>query len=303
MKQFSRMKAMAVTSSNKKIIAVVGPTASGKTAYAVELAHKINGEIISADSRLVYKGFDIGTAKPTVEEMHGIPHYMIDIVEPEFDYTAGIYVTEARRIIEDIIKRGKTPIIAGGTGLYFRLLLENYVMPEVEPNYDLRKELQEYSSEDLHNILKKLDRDAADKIYANDKKKLIRTIEIIKISGKPISESRSIAEGSQYDVDWLGLNFPREILYDRINKRVDIMIENGLVEETKNLLAKHGHIYNIVNTIGYQEITKFLDGEFSFEEAVDKLKQNSRNYAKRQLTWFRKNTKIKWNVYPEKLKK
>lgn len=294
---------MAVTSSNKKIIAVVGPTASGKTAYAVELAHKINGEIISADSRLVYKGFDIGTAKPTVEEMHGIPHYMIDIVEPEFDYTAGLYVAEARRIIEDIIKRGKTPIIAGGTGLYFRLLLENYVMPEVEPNYDLRKELQEYSSEDLHNILKKLDRDAADKIYANDKKKLIRTIEIIKISGKPISESRSVAEDSQYDVDWLGLNFPREILYDRINKRVDIMIENGLVEETKNLLAKHGHIYNIVNTIGYQEITKFLDGEFSFEEAVDKLKQNSRNYAKRQLTWFRKNTKIKWNVYPEKLKK
>ena len=294
---------MAVTSSNKKIIAVVGPTASGKTAYAVELAHKINGEIISADSRLVYKGFDIGTAKPTVEERQGIPHYMIDIVEPEFDYTAGLYVTEARRIIEDIIKRGKTPIIAGGTGLYFRLLLENYVMPEVEPNYDLRKELQEYSSEDLHNLLKKLDRDAADKIYANDKKKLIRTIEIIKISGKPISESRSIAEGSQYDVDWLGLNFPREILYDRINKRVDIMIENGLVEETKNLLAKHGHIYNIVNTIGYQEITKFLDGEFSFEEAVDKLKQNSRNYAKRQLTWFRKNTKIKWNVYPEKLKK
>lgn len=294
---------MAVTSSNKKVIAVVGPTASGKTAYAVELAHKINGEIISADSRLVYKGFDIGTAKPTVEEMHGIPHYMIDIVEPEFDYTAGLYVAEARRIIEDIIKRGKTPIIAGGTGLYFRLLLENYVMPEVKPNYDLRKELQEYSSEDLHNILKKLDHDAADKIYANDKKKLIRTIEIIKISGKPISESRSIAEGSQYDVDWLGLNFPREILYDRINKRVDIMIENGLVEETKNLLAKHGHIYNIVNTIGYQEITKFLDGEFSFEEAVDKLKQNSRNYAKRQLTWFRKNTKIKWNVYPEKLKK
>ncbi len=294
---------MVVTSSNKKVIAVVGPTASGKTAYAVELAHKINGEIISADSRLVYKGFDIGTAKPTVEERQGIPHYMIDIVEPEFDYTAGLYVTEARRIIEDIIKRGKTPIIAGGTGLYFRLLLENYVMPEVEPNYDLRKELQEYSSEDLHNILKELDSDAADKIYANDKKKLIRTIEIIKISGKPISESRSIAEGSQYDVDWLGLNFPREILYDRINKRVDIMIENGLVEETKNLLAKHGHIYNIVNTIGYQEITKFLDGEFSFEEAVDKLKQNSRNYAKRQLTWFRKNTKIKWNVYPEKLKK
>ena len=303
MKQYSRMKAMVVTSSNKKVIAVVGPTASGKTAYAVELAHKINGEIISADSRLVYKGFDIGTAKPTVEERQGIPHYMIDIVEPEFDYTAGLYVTEARRIIEDIIKRGKTPIIAGGTGLYFRLLLENYVMPEVEPNYDLRKELQEYSSEDLHNILKDLDSDAADKIYANDKKKLIRTIEIIKISGKPISESRSIAEGSQYDVDWLGLNFPREILYDRINKRVDIMIENGLVEETKNLLAKHGHIYNIVNTIGYQEITKFLDGEFSFEEAVDKLKQNSRNYAKRQLTWFRKNTKIKWNVYPEKLKK
>ena len=287
----------------KKVIAIVGPTASGKTAYAVDLAHKINGEIISADSRLVYKGFDIGTAKPTKDEMEGIQHYMIDIVEPEYDYTAGLYVKEARKTIDDICKRGKIPIIAGGTGLYFRLLLENYIMPEVEPNYELRKELEKYSSEELHNMLKELDFDAAKNIYNNDKKKLIRTLEIIKTLNKPISEVRGVGGDSKYDVEWIGLNFPRDVLYDRINKRVDIMLEKGLIEETKNLLAEHGHIYNIVNTIGYQEITKFLDGELSFDEAIDKLKQNSRNYAKRQLTWFRKNPNIKWNVYPEKLKK
>lgn len=294
---------MKKSNLKKKVIAVVGPTASGKTAFAVELANKINGEIISADSRLVYRGFDIGTAKPTKAEMQEVPHYMIDIVEPECDYTAALYAREASKIIDSIISRGKTPIVAGGTGLYFRLLLENYVMPEVEPNYDLRKELEKYSSEDLHNMLSGLDAESAAKIYSTDKKKLIRALEIVKTLGKPISEVRGVSDESDYDVEWIGLNFPREELYDRINRRVDVMIDMGLVEETKNLLKKHGNISNIINTIGYREITKYLNAEMSLEEAKNLLKQNTRNYAKRQLTWFRKNSVIKWNVYPEKLKK
>lgn len=294
---------MKKSNLKKKVIAVVGPTASGKTAFAVELANKINGEIISADSRLVYRGFDIGTAKPTKAEMQEVPHYMIDIVEPECDYTAALYAREASKIIDSIISRGKTPIVAGGTGLYFRLLLENYVMPEVEPNYDLRKELEKYSSEDLHNMLSGLDAESAAKIYSTDKKKLIRALEIIKTLRKPISEVRGVSNESDYEVEWIGLNFPREELYDRINRRVDVMIDMGLVEETENLIKKHGYISNIINTIGYREITKYLNAEMSLEEAKNLLKQNTRNYAKRQLTWFRKNSAIKWNVYPEKLKK
>ena len=294
---------MSVNSAKKtksKVIAVVGPTASGKTAYSIELAEKIGGEIISADSRLVYKGLDIGTAKPTIEERKGIPHYMIDIVEPEVEYSAGLYVKEARKCIDDILSRGKTPIIAGGTGLYFRILLEQYDLPEVPPNYPLREELKKLDSTELHSILRDLDSEAADKIYENDKKKLIRYIEIIKSTGKKISESRGISE-PEFDVEWIGCNFPRDILYERINKRVDMMIEKGLIEETKQLLNKHGRINNLLYTIGYQEIISYLDGEMTLDEASALLKQNSRRYAKRQLTWFRKNENIKWNHYPERL--
>lgn len=285
-----------------KIVAIVGATASGKSAYAVELAKKIGGEIISADSRLVYKGLDIGTAKPTEAEMQGIRHYMIDIVEPEYEYSAGLYVKDAQNAINTIIKKDKIPIVVGGTGLYFRLLLENYSLPEIEPNKQLREELSKFSYEELYNILLELDVEAANSLENNDKKKIIRYIEIVKGTGLPLKDSRGICE-SQYDVDWIGLNFPRDVLYDRINKRVDLMIENGLVDETKYLLNKHGRIPNIVDTIGYREIISALDGVMSFEEAIDKLKQNTRNYAKRQLTWFRKNPEIKWNFYPEKKKK
>ena len=294
---------MSVNSAKKtksKVIAVVGPTASGKTAYSIELAEKIGGEIISADSRLVYKGLDIGTAKPTIEEQKGIPHYMIDIVEPEVEYSAGLYVKEARKCIDDILSRGKSPIIAGGTGLYFRILLEQYDLPEVPPNYQLREELKKLDSTELHSILRDLDSEAADKIYENDKKKLLRYIEIIKSTGKKISEASGISE-PEFDVEWIGCNFPRDILYERINKRVDMMIENGLIEETKQLLNKHGRINNLLYTIGYQEIISYLDGEMTLDEASALLKQNSRRYAKRQLTWFRKNENIKWNHYPERL--
>lgn len=287
---------------NNRVIAVVGATASGKTSYAIELAKKINGEIISADSRLVYKGMDIGTAKPTIDEMQEIPHYMIDVVEPEYNYSVGLYVKEAKKHITDIISRGKVPIVVGGTGLYFRVLLENYDLPDVKPDYELRKELSSYSYEELLEMLTKLDEKAANSVEKNDKKKLIRYIEIIKLAGKPLDLVRGVKE-KEFNVEWVGLNFPREILYDRINKRVDLMIEQGLIDETKKLLQKHGRISNITDTIGYREVLSYLDGELSLAEAKDKLKQNTRNYAKRQLTWFRKNEQINWNCYPDRKKK
>ena len=283
-----------------KVIAVVGPTASGKTSYAISLAKKNNGEIISADSRLVYIGFDIGTAKPSIEEREGIPHHMMDIVEPEVDYSAGLYAQEAEKIILDISVRGKLPIIVGGTGLYFRLLLENYDVPKIEPNYELRQELSLLSFDELYKILLKTDPIRAAEISKNDKKKIIRAIEIAKHLEKPLSEYK---KEPKFDVEWIGLNYPRDILYERINKRVDIMIKDGLVEETEYLLKKHGRIKNIIYTIGYQEIVSYLDNEISLEEAKEKIKQNTRNYAKRQLTWFRKNSLIKWNCEPVRLKK
>lgn len=286
-----------------KVVAVVGATASGKTAYAVELAKQINGEIISADSRLVYKGMNIGTAKPVLDEMQGIPHYMIDIVEPDINYSAGLYAKEAKKHVNDILSRGKIPIVAGGTGLYFRILLENYDLPDVEPDYKLREELAKLSFAELYGMLAKLDKNAVTKIERNDKKKIIRYIEIVKLTGLPISKACGKNDNNEFDIEWIGLNFPREELYERINKRVDLMIEQGLVEETKYLLKKYRRIPNIVDTIGYKEIISYLDGELTLDEAKDKLKQNTRNYAKRQLTWFRKNENINWNCYPEKKKK
>lgn len=281
-----------------KVIAIVGATASGKTAYAVELAKQIDGEIVSADSRLVYKGFDIASAKPTVEERQGVPHYMVDIVEPNVNYSAGLYAKDAKKCINDIINCGKTPIIAGGTGLYFNILLQNYELPETEPDWNLRGELSKLSFDELKTMLFKLDKEAF--VEQNDKKKAIRYIEILKSTGKPLNFSRGEIE---YNVEWIGLNFPREVLYERINKRVDLMLKQGIVEETENLLQKYGRIGNIVDTIGYREIIMALDGVLTLDEAIEKLKQNTRNYAKRQLTWFRKNENIKWNCYPERKKK
>lgn len=285
--------------TNKKVIAVVGATASGKTAYAIELAKKLDGEIISADSRLVYKGFDIGTAKPSLEERDGVPHHLIDVVEPEVDYSVGLWAKEAERLIDEIISRGKIPIIAGGTGLYFRILLEKYDLPKVEANYELREELGKLEFDQLRERLYRLDPETAEKIERNDKKKMIRALEIVETTGVPMKEARGVKEFSPYDVEWHGRNFAREELYERINKRVDLMIESGLIEETRKLLEKHGRIPNLVDTIGYREIIEYIDGNTDLNFACEKLKQNTRRYAKRQLTWFRKNSDIVWNLYPE----
>ena len=278
-----------------KVIAVVGPTASGKTKLAIELAHKLNGEVISADSRLVYKGFDIASAKPTMEEREGIPHHLIDIVEPEFNYSAGNYVEDAKRAIEDILSRNKTPIIAGGTGLYFRVLLEHYDLTKVETDFELRAELEKRSKEDLLEELEKIDKTTYERVKDANLRRIIRALELIKTLKKPLSEIQ-LEKEPEYDVEWVMPEIPsREWLYDRINRRVDIMVEMGIIEETKNLIAKHGRIGNIVDTIGYKEILTYLDGQATLDSALDKLKQHSRNYAKRQLTWFRKNPNLEIN--------
>lgn len=279
-----------------KVIAIVGPTASGKTAMSIELAKKINGEIVSADSRLVYKGFDIASAKPTLEEREGIPHYLIDIVEPEFDYSVGNYHDDARKAIYEIISKGKTPIVVGGTGLYFRILLENYNLPRVEANYELRAELDKKEKEELLEELKQLDKITYERLFDSNKRRIVRALEVIKLLNKPISEME-IEKEPEFDVEWkMPKMESREWLYNRINKRVDIMVEQGLIDETKFLLKKHGRIKNFICTIGYQEILTYLDGKATLDEALDKLKQHSRNYAKRQLTWFRKNSELEIKI-------
>ncbi len=285
-----------------KVIAIVGATASGKTTYSIDLAKKLDGEIISADSRLVYKGFNIGTAKPSLEEQSGIIHHMIDIVEPEFEYSAGLYKKTAMEIIYQIASKGKIPIIVGGTGLYIDILLKNYNLPKIEADRQLRNELKELPNKELYKKLLQLDKSAGEEINCNDRKKIIRAIEIVTATNMPLKNTRSI-EKSEFEIEWIGRNFDRKTLYDRIDKRVDIMIDSGLVDETKHLINKHGRIPNLVNTIGYREILGYLDDKYSLETALDLLKKNTRNYAKRQLTWFRKNEEIKWNIYPEKLKK
>ncbi len=272
----------------------MGPTASGKTALAVKTALSNNGEIISADSRLVYKGFDIATAKPTIEERQGIEHHLIDIVEPEVDYSVANFLDDAKVAIEKIQEKGKTPIVVGGTGLYFRILLEDFDPPRVEPDYELRAQLEKQETSELHEMLVGLDPVSAQRIHFNNKVKIIRAIEVCQTLDKPISEAAGKKE-PEYDVEWIGLNpTDRAVLYDRVNKRVDEMMANGLVEETEKLLAKHGRITNFVNTIGYQEILEYLDGQISLDEAVANIKQNTRRYAKRQLTWFRRNKLITW---------
>lgn len=273
----------------------MGPTASGKSALAIQMAkEKNNAQIISADSRLVYKGFDIASAKPTQEEMQGIKHHLIDIVEPEFDYSVANFLDDSKIAIKEISAKGEIPIVVGGTGLYFRILLEDFDLPRVEADYELRKELEDLESQELHKMLKELDSTTAEKIHFNNKVKIIRAIEVCKNLNEPMSKAAGKKE-PEFEVEWIGVNYKdRAELYDIINKRVDTMVETGLIEETKSLLEKHGRITNFVNTIGYQEILKYIDGEMSLDEALSLMKQNSRRYAKRQLTWFRRNSLINW---------
>ena len=278
----------------QKIIAITGPSSSGKTALSVLLAKKLNGEIISVDSRQIYKGLDIGSAKPTIEERQGIVHHMMDIIEVTEPYTVADFCDEADKIISSILERGKVPILAGGTGLYFRTLLQDFDLPRVAPNEELREKLNQKSCEELYNMLLEKDYDIAQKIHFNNKVKIVRALEVCITLGVPMSKAQKKKE-STYNTLWFGLNAKdREFLYERINKRVDIMMQQGLEQEAKSLFDKYGENNILLNTIGYQELYPYFKGDVDLNSALDLLKQNTRRYAKRQISWFNANKDIEW---------
>ena len=278
----------------KKLIAITGPSSSGKTALAINLAQELWGEIISVDSRQIYKEMDIGTAKPSEKERELIKHYMIDIVDLTQEYTAADFCDEAQKLIKEIQGRGKTVILAGGTGLYYRILLQDFDLPRVAPNYELRKELDKKSNEELYNLLSDLDKTSAKKIHFNNRVKIIRALEVCITLNTPMSIAQKKKE-ADYDVIWIGLNSAnRDFIYNRVNNRVDIMLDNGLLEEAKNLFNKYGENKILLNTIGYQEFYPYFKGEAELNTVTEQIKQNTRRYTKRQISWFNSNKNINW---------
>ena len=282
-----------------KVIVICGPTASGKTSLSISLAKKINGEIVSCDSMQIYKEMDIGSAKPTVEEMQEIKHYLVDFVSPEKRYSVSEYKEDASKAIEEIINKGKTPIIVGGTGLYLNSLIYNiqYNEMEVDLNYrrELEKEAEEYCLEVLYNRAKEIDPEAMEKVSANDKKRITRVLEIYNATGRNKTElEKKSRKEVPYNYLIFGINMERSILYDRINKRVDIMLEQGLIEEVKNLINKYSNMPTAMQGLGYKEVKEFLDGNISKEEMIEKIKMETRRYAKRQITWFKRIKNIIW---------
>lgn len=289
-----------------KLITVVGPTASGKTRLGVELAKRYGGEVISADSMQIYKGMQIATAKPTVEEMQGIPHHLMDFLEPNQTYSVAMFVDDAKKCIEDISSRGKIPVIVGGTGLYVDSLLNNISFHESQRDTGLSEKLRElYYTEGvdyLLDMLRKFDGESAERLETEkNPKRIIRAIEFYKTTGITITEQNknSKSEESPYKAIKLGLNFEdRQKLYDRINKRVDLMVEAGLVSEAKRVFNSELS-FTSVKAIGYKELFPYLKGELPLEECIEKLKQETRRYAKRQITWFKRDKEINW-LYPDK---
>ena len=284
----------------EKVIVICGPTASGKTALSIELAKKINGEIVSCDSMQIYKDMDIGTAKPSEAEMQGIKHYLIGTISPEIRYSVADFKKDAKIAIAEIIKKGKTPIIVGGTGLYVDSLIYEIDYPNIEFDEAYRQHLeQRVEKEGLANLYeeaKKIDFKAIEKISANDQKRILRILEIYHATGKNKTEQEieSRKKEVEYDYKIFALSWDREKLYQRINKRVDIMIEQGLVEEVKFILEKYKTFPTAMQGLGYKEVVEYLNGNLNYEEMIEKIKQETRRYAKRQLTWFRKNKQTIW---------
>ena len=278
-----------------KVLIIAGPTAVGKTNLSIELAKKLNGEIVSTDSMQIYRYMDIGSAKITKEEMDGVKHHMIDAVDPDTPFSVAEYKNLASKCIEDIISRGKLPILVGGTGLYINALTCNMDFTEAESDIEYRKELEEladkYGNEYIHKMLKDIDEKSYNDIHYNNRKSVIRALEVYKLTNKPFSSFNLGDElyNGPYDVKYFVLNMNREKLYDRINLRVDIMIKNGLIEECIRL-KNMGYTSSMqsMQGIGYKEIFYYLENKISLNEAIELIKKGSRNYAKRQLTWFRR---------------
>lgn len=284
------------------LIVLVGPTAVGKTEFSIELAKKVNGEIISGDSMQVYKQMDIGTAKITQEEMSGIPHHMIDILEPDENFSAYEFKNRAQRLIKDIIARGRVPIIAGGTGLYIQSLIYNYEFEDetISEQKSLEieaklSELDKLSNEALHRYLASFDEVSAQEIHLNNRKRVRRAIQYYLKTKKLLSSRKKVQQFTEnYDTLLLGIEMSRDILYQRINKRVDIMLERGLVSEVQQLVDNGYETSQSMQAIGYKEIVPVIKQELSLDEATEKLKQHSRNYAKRQMTWFKNKLDVLW---------
>ena len=283
-----------------KVIVICGPTASGKTALSIELAKQIDGEIISADSMQIYKDMDIGTAKPSKEEMQGVKHYLLDYVSPEERYSVAQYKQDAKKAIKEILEKGKIPIIVGGTGLYIDSLIYEIEYTDIKIDEEYRKELEQIAEreglEKLYEMAKKIDIEAMEKISPNDKKRIMRVLEIYKSTGKTKTqqEIESRKKPVEYDYKVFAVDWDREILYQRINRRVDIMIEQGLIQEVKNILKKYNKFPTAMQGLGYKEVVDYLNGTYTKEEMIEKIKMETRRYAKRQLTWFRKNKQTIW---------
>ena len=283
------------------IICIAGPTASGKTALAVALAKELNGEVVSCDSMQVYRRMDIGTAKPTIAEMQGIVHHMIDVAEPEEDFSVSRYCAMAAPIVEDIVARGKTAIIAGGTGLYMDSLIQgnNFApFPATVVRERLEQEAKEQGIQSLYDRLAAIDPESAQRLHLSDKKRIIRALEVYLETGETITEHNRKTQllPPRFTPLWLGLDFEnRADLYGRIDRRVGLMLETGLIDEIQGLLS--GGIpekCTAMQAIGYKEFVSALNGECTIQEAADQVRQSSRRYAKRQLTWFRRNKSIRW---------
>ncbi|MBQ4131877.1 MAG: tRNA (adenosine(37)-N6)-dimethylallyltransferase MiaA [Clostridia bacterium] len=291
-------------SKNKPVIYIVGPTASGKTSFSIELAKSFNGEIVSSDSMQIYKGMHIASAAPDESEKQEIEHHLFEFLNPTESFSVGEYVKCAKTVIDEIHSKGKIPIVVGGTGLYISALAENLDFGCGSADYQLRDELEQFVSENgllkLYEYLKSIDPKAAKKISENDKKRIIRAVEIYKTCGKTKTEmdEESKNSGLIYDNLFIGLNYAnRETLYSRINQRVDIMLENGLIKEAEN--AYKNVSGTAAQAIGHKEFFEYFDGNMKFEDAVEHLKMQTRRYAKRQLTWFRKNDLINWIIMDE----
>lgn len=284
------------------LIVIVGPTASGKTELSIEVAKKFNGEIISGDSMQIYQGMDIGTAKVTTEEMEGIPHYMIDILPPDASFSAYEFKKRAEKYIKDITGRGKVPIIVGGTGLYIQSLLYNYAFEDESISDDKLKqvklkltELEQLNNNKLHEYLASFDKESAKDIHPNNRKRVFRAIEYYLKTKKLLSSRKKVQQFTEnYDTLLIGIEMSRETLYLRINKRVDIMLGHGLFNEVKHLVEQGFEASQSMQAIGYKELVPVIKGNISMESAVEKLKQHSRQYAKRQLTWFKNKMNVHW---------
>ncbi|MFA5405139.1 MAG: tRNA (adenosine(37)-N6)-dimethylallyltransferase MiaA [Ignavibacteria bacterium] len=283
----------------RKYIAIVGPTASGKTDISIELAKALNAEIISADSRQIYKNIPISTATPSLEERQGIKHYFLEEIELDKEYNAGEFGKDARKIIEEIFRKGKFPLIVGGSGLYIKSLIDGFFEEEIESK-EIRKELYEEmeknGKEYLYEKLIKVDKESADKISPQFYRRVIRALEVYYATGKKISDLQKHNVESEFEAIQFGLMLDREYLYERINRRVDKMIEDGLLKEIE-WLKNNGYHYkthNSLNTVGIKEVFKYLEGEYDYDEMVNMIKQNTRRYAKRQMTWFRRDERINW---------